>query len=108
MVCIKVDNLIEMYDKQQTFLIAHAVDKMNVHSLVLYGVAICARSLRVRRVYILYVFLQVAMSYWLYNGFQKGLGPQMARYGDYLGEGKNSPYTMETNVVLGPISTYTL
>ena len=39
---IKVDNVIEMHDKQQTFLTV--VDKMSVHSLVLYGVAICVDS----------------------------------------------------------------
>ena len=39
---LKVDNLIEMHDKPQTFLTV--VDKMTVHSLVIYGVAICVRS----------------------------------------------------------------
>ena len=36
--CIKVVNFIEMHDKSQTFLTV--VDKMTVHSLDLYGVAI--------------------------------------------------------------------
>ena len=40
--CIKLDNLIEMHDKPQTFL--SVVDKMAVHSLVLFGVAIRVRS----------------------------------------------------------------
>ena len=40
--CTKVDNFIEMHDKPQTFLTV--VDKKTVHSLVLYGVAICVRS----------------------------------------------------------------
>ena len=36
--CIKVVNFIEMHDEPQTFLTV--VDKMTVHSLDLYGVAI--------------------------------------------------------------------
>ena len=40
--CIKVDHFIEMYDKPQTFLIV--IDKTSVHSLIIYGVAICVRS----------------------------------------------------------------
>ena len=38
--CIKVDHSIEMHDKPQTFLTV--VDKMTVHSLVLYGVDMCS------------------------------------------------------------------
>ena len=38
----KVDHFFEMHDKPQTFLTV--VDKMIVHSLVRYGVAICVRS----------------------------------------------------------------
>ena len=39
--CIIVDHYIEMHDKPQTFV--SVVDKKTVHSLVLYGVAICVR-----------------------------------------------------------------
>ena len=40
--CIKVDHLIEIHDKPHTFLTV--IDKTSVHSLILYGVAICVRS----------------------------------------------------------------
>ena len=42
MACIKVDNFIEMHDKQQTFLTV--IDKTSVHSMIIYGAAICVRS----------------------------------------------------------------
>ena len=42
MACIRVDNFIEMHDKQQTFLTV--IDKRSVHSMIIYGAAICVRS----------------------------------------------------------------
>ena len=40
--CIKSDNFIDMHDKSQIFLTV--VDKKTIHSLVIYGVAICIHS----------------------------------------------------------------